>query len=214
MKTPTQPAVAMPGQANGHNVEQMLAGLRRRHLAHNHRRAQTALDVPASAWLWRACDREQAERVLELGSGFSSWALRSWQAKAKRARERTPVAAPQVWTIDDEAKWLATTRIELTELGLDTTNLWSLARLIECGFANAFDVVFVDLDSAATRVKYVGEIVQWAKPGGLIVLDDWHMPHYRAPMTLALASRGMHVFDVPETTDEWGRYLAWTRKPA
>src|SRR4026207_1373950 len=96
------------------DVDAIITDLRAQHLGRNNRRAQTALDVPASVWLWNVCQRAGAERVLELGSGFSTTVLRHWKQHATHDR-RTP---PVVITLDHEAKWLATTRAELLHEGL------------------------------------------------------------------------------------------------
>ncbi len=197
------------------DVHTILTDLRAQHLGRNNRRAQTALDVPAAVWLWNACQRENAQRVLELGSGFSSWALRHWQQRA--AVERNVM--PDVWTIDDEAKWLETTRIELTAQGFATDRLVAFDDLRDWDPREwrphlFFDVVFVDLDNTGTRLAHAERFVSWTKPGGLLVLDDWHMAHYREPMTRRLAALGVAVDALPETTDEWGRYMAVARKPA
>ena len=190
------------------DVQRILTDLRAQHLGRNNRRAQTALDVPAAVWLWNACQREHAARVLELGSGFSSWALRHWQHHAAASSQ-----TPEVWTIDDEAKWLETTRLELTELAFSTEHLGAFDDLLSADCDDYFDVVFVDLDNTATRVRHANSFVSWTRPGGMLVLDDWHMAHYREPMTRRLAALGVQVEAVPETTDEWGRYLAVGRKP-
>lgn len=195
------------------DVHTIMTDLRAQHLGRNHRRAQTALDVNAAVWLWNACQREKAERVLELGSGFSSWALRHWQQRTACDRG----AMPELWTIDDEAKWLETTRVELIELGFSTDRLADFDTVRQCVPADLydgyFDLVFVDLDNTGTRIRHADDFLRWTKPGGLLVLDDWHMAHYREPMTRRLAALGMTVVAVPETTDEWGRYLAVGRKP-
>jgi hypothetical protein len=196
----------------------LLALLMEQHRVHcgkNKRRDCTAIGVAAAAWVWRACEREQARgaavafRVLELGSGFSSTVLRLWQQQAP------PVT--DVWTVDDEARWLATTRIELAGLGLPVDNLWDFAVLLAAdpgAFApGCFGLVFVDLDGTGTRVRHAEQFVKWTAPGGLLVLDDWHMAHYREPMTARLAALGLAVVPVPETTDAYGRYLAWARRP-
>lgn len=196
------------------DIEKILTDLRAEHLRRNNRRPQTALDVPAAVWLWHACERERATRVLELGSGFSSWTLRHWQRFA--GVERGGVV-PIVWTVDDEPKWLETTRIELLEQGFSRNGMISFDDALSSPLGrpadNQFDLVFVDLDSTATRRRYAEQFVRWVKPGGLLVLDDWHMPHYRGPMTERLAALGMTVEPLPETTDEWGRYMAVGRKP-
>lgn len=194
----------MEKQAMTLDILQVMTELRAKHLGRNNRRAQTALDVKAAAWLWRMCESEHAERVLELGSGFSSWALRHWQQYAGTTRDQTP----ELWTVDDEARWLETTRLELEELGFSTENLAAFDDLLASDCDGHFDVVFVDLDNTGTRLRHAEAFVRWTKPGGLLVLDDWHMDHYRPPMTAALAALGVTVAPVLDTMDEWGRYLA------
>lgn len=191
------------------DVPRIITDLRAQHLGRNNRRPQTALDVPASVWLWNACQREKANRVLELGSGFSSWVLRHWQQRATSERGSTP----SVWTVDDEPKWLETTRLELLERNFDTSRMAHFdTALTDCA-VTSFDLTFVDLDNTATRLKHAADFVRWTRSGGLLVLDDWHMPHYREPMTAKLADLGISVEPLPETTDEWGRYMAMGRKP-
>lgn len=185
-------------------LEEALPRLRTRHLSANNRRDQTALDVPACLWLCRKIEEEGALRVLELGSGFSSWALRTWQMRHK---------AVTIWTIDDEPAWLEVTRSELRELGVRLDAIFTLDTFKAFARRHVYDLVFVDLDSPATRVAHVPWIVRWTQPGGVIVLDDWHMSHYRGPMTAALAEYGITAEAVPETTDRWGRHMAWGRKP-
>ena len=107
-----------------------------------------------------------------------------------------------------------TTRLELEELGFSTDELSDFETLCQLAPADYFDVVFVDLDNTATRIRHADRFVSWTRPRGLLVLDDWHMDHYRDPMTRQLAALGVHVEALPETTDEWGRYLAVGRKPA
>jgi len=176
-----------------------LRALRERHLSMPKRRDQTAIDVPSAEWLCRACETTEAMDVLELGSGFSSWALRTWQ----RAHPEV-----EIWTIDDEEHWLEKTRAELSLLGLRTDHVLPLTELITTVPVPTFDLVFVDLDSPPTRVAHVSWLMQWLRPGGLLVLDDWHMPYYREPMTEALSAHGFVITEHPETKDQWGRFLA------
>lgn len=185
-------------------LRETLTLLRTRHLSANKRRDTTAIDVPSAAWLCECCERVQAMRVLELGSGFSTWALRSWQVHHPET---------EIWTIDDEHRWLETTRSEIAGYGWNLEHIMHLDELLATSCDHAFDVVFVDLDNMRTRLFYAPRIVAWTKPGGIIVFDDWHMPDYRAQMREYMAGRGIAIIEEDATRDPHGRYLAWGQKP-
>lgn len=176
-----------------------LSHLRQRHLAEHGRRDTTAIDVPSATWLCHAIERERATRVLELGSGFSSWALRHWQQSHPSV---------DVWTVDDEILWLEKTKAELVMLGYRTDHILSFADLLLHHPHESFDLVFVDLDNMETRITHAEQFVRYTRSGGLLVLDDWQMPHYHTPMTIALATCNVFVHAVPESIDPHGRYLA------
>lgn len=193
------------------SLAQALIALRQQHLSTNRRRDTTAIDIESAVWLCQACTAErdrrlpQQTRVLELGSGFSTWALRLWQQGVGKDVD--------IWTVDDERLWLAVTKAEITALGYRQDHFYFLHQVIEADPSELFDVVFVDMDSTATRVSMAKDIVHWTRPGGLIILDDWQMNHYRGPMTFALAGLGIvPITPEPSTKDRHGRYLAWARK--
>ena len=178
----------------------LLAGLYERHLQRKGRRSQTAISLGAARALWRLLDGRAPGAVLELGSGFSSSVIRAWQ----RAH---PGAV--VYTTDSEWKWLGVTLYELELEELDTSHMLHhdvFARLP--GTQERFDLIFFDLADTDTRAQWAPRVVEWLRPAGLLVLDDWHMPHYRARVLPLLQERGFTVTPLPETTDEFGRYLA------
>lgn len=186
-------------------IRDRLADLRAYHLTLKNRRDQTAIDLPSALFLLEVCWTERAERVLELGSGFSSWVLREWQRREGPSSE--------VWTVDDEEPWLLKTVGELKSLKFRTDHCMTYANLQNMPLVEYFDVIFLDMDSTATRVENARKVVEWLKHGGILLMDDWHMEHYRVPMTSALEEMGMGVVAKPGTADQWGRHLAWSRKP-
>lgn len=183
------------------DLELRLTQLRAEHLALHNRRDTTAIDVPSAVWLCRTIEREQFTRILELGSGFSTWVLRDWQ-------HDHPLV--DVWTIDDEQPWLEKTRAEIERRRLPAEHFWTFN-----GFRAlhnvTFDLVFVDLDNMRTRLTHAEKFIQWTRPGGLLVFDDWHFSDYAAEMTSILAKHGLTVHEAWDTMDRHGRYLAWTQ---
>lgn len=174
-----------------------------RHFTRHKRQPTRAMGWPATVWLIQSLDYWQADTVLECGSGWSTTALRLWQD-----------AAPgrYVTTTDHKPAWLQLAHMECVMEGLPAERFAvhdDLSRTL------AFDVVFVDLADTPTRFSRIAEFVAWVKPGGWLVLDDWHVGAYAASVSQWMAERGWRApVKVVATTDEWGRYCAVWRRPA
>jgi predicted O-methyltransferase YrrM len=182
-------------------MDDPLTGLRTRHLARVCRRDQTAISLAAARSLWGLLTTWAPRAVLELGSGFSSSVIRLWQ---QGQGPRRPVT---VYTTDDNWRWLGETLYELEQEHLDTSHVLHqdvFARIVP----RQFDVLFLDLADTGTRLALAPTLPRWLKSQGLLILDDWHMEHYREPMTAALVDHGLTVTPIPASEDEYGRYLA------
>src|SRR5262249_34193548 len=73
-----------------------------------------AISIRTGAFLRILCEQVQPASILDLGSGFSSFVLRSFAA----------TCGATVWTVDDDPAWLERTRAFLTAGGLDDSNMW------------------------------------------------------------------------------------------
>jgi predicted O-methyltransferase YrrM len=144
------------------------------------------------------CGALAPARVLDLGSGFSSLALRHYAASVDHA--------VSVVSVDDNPRWLDTTREYLEAHGYSAgeLRLWS-------EFAGApgepFDVVFHDLASADLRESAMAVAVRCLSPRGVIVFDDaQHLGHRRAAQQAAhdakLATYSLYRW----TRDDIGRF--------
>lgn len=111
-------------------------------------------------------------RVLDLGSGFSSYVL----------RRISDEFACVVYSVDDNREWLEKTRVYLQSKNVSTDNLMYWEEFNKSFKAASetekFDVVFHDLGSMETRKAALRFVLQLTKPGGLVILDDMHKSHY------------------------------------
>lgn len=196
-----------------------LSGVRTLHLSQANRRDETASGLQTGWHLWERATQE-AERlgrgikILDLGSGYSSLVLRHWLQQQQRTGWSR---GHEVWTTDTEWRWLGATMFELELNGLDTAHCHHQALFEQLSperIWDQFDLVFVDLDRLAERVRRAADISLWARPGALLILDDWHHQGYTVDMTAML--RGLGGFTVPEpiptTMDHHGRYVAEVRR--
>lgn len=164
------------------------------------KRNDVTMSVEVAALACSLCSVLRARFVLDLGSGFSSCALRT---------ETESI----IDTVDHDPEWLAATRRFLSARNLDVErlHLWS-------DFSDgdrSYDFILHDLGGMERRAKALDLLWSWLAPGGVILLDDMHKKQFRLAADAFLA-RVDHVrLDVaPITTDGYGRYAYLVRRPA
>lgn len=190
------------------DLRDRLTALRAQHIVRAGRRDETAIDVRAA---WLLCDRVLAIsetrprlRVLDLGSGFSTIVLRYFMQALWPSRESW-----EVWTTDTNWRWLGTTLFELEELGLDTRHMLHHELLMQLPprlVRGSFDLVFVDLAETSRRIMQIELFQQMRTPHGVVILDDWHMEHYRTQAARGWADYAMRTHEA--YGDRHGRYMA------
>lgn len=154
------------------------------------------------------CDDLKPTAIVDLGSGWSSFALR--------------VMAPQatIWSVDTSRDWLDKT-IEFcaSHGGLDKTGHFVMLEeefdKVVSTLTGSVDVVLHDMGGRQLRVEKLPMALDLVKLGGVIVLDDMHKEDLRRKVEEIIALRSEFIIartEVEETTkDSLGRY-AWTAK--
>ena len=151
-----------------------------------------AASVELTALVLALCERRGVERVVDLGSGFTSWALRDWASK--QDREIT------VHSVDDSPEWLEKTRAYLAETSSDDDKLHVWSDFVGKGMAGSFDLVVHDLGFMDTRYEVLDEAVGLARAGGIVLLDDMHKPDFRDKALAHLEAQGQAVYSLKKLT--------------
>jgi predicted O-methyltransferase YrrM len=155
--------------------------------------------------LYGLCKANQYNRLLDLGSGFSSYALRLY------AKETSGV---EVLSVDDDVRWLEKTKDFLAAHSLDTTGLMTLEQFASRD-QGGFDCILHDLNFVEERIKYVQRLLPMVRPRGLILLDDVHKPDYMLGALEILSLAPGKVYSLsPATLDRYGRYSMAYVRPA
>jgi predicted O-methyltransferase YrrM len=143
------------------------------------------------------CRVIQPNTVLDLGSGFSSYVVRSYQATSRDA---------VVTSVDDSPEWLDRTRDYLQQLGLSTDALMSLDDFESAGLGR-FDLVVYDLGSMETRARWLNNAISYIRPSsGVAIIDDCHFSDFASQVTEAVGRLHGKVHDVARVTrDRFGR---------
>jgi predicted O-methyltransferase YrrM len=156
-----------------------------------------ALSLDTAAYLGFLCDALRPTRLLDTGSGFSSFVFRRY---ARDARD----ADVEVVSVDDDAGWLDRTAAFLTrhELSTDRLVIWP-TELVTNG---RYDLVCHDLASGALRDASIGPVLRSVtRPHGVVVIDDAqvHGPHAKREARAA----GLALYSLrARTLDRYGRF--------
>ncbi|MHC4107934.1 MAG: class I SAM-dependent methyltransferase [Planctomycetota bacterium] len=163
-----------------------------------------AVSLPSAAFLAALCRLTQPMRVLDAGSGFSSYVLRRFASQNGRRAE--------VWSVDDDEQWLKKTREYLAQQAVGDERLLMWDQLAASDERD-FDLIFHDLGQArGIRLEVLPDICARISPRGLLLLDDFHKLRYRRGACRVL--KRLHFEVVPlryHTIDPLGRYAALAR---
>ena len=159
---------------------------------------EMAVSLNTVCLLLAFCEKMQPSSILDLGSGFSSFALRSY------ARQKHDV---KVYSVDDNQEWLRKTGDFLSASGLSTKNLMTWDEFRKSDLKD-FELVFHDLGSMELRAQALPDVLGRVKPAsGVLILDDMHKPDYACFVGASLQGRRLNHLNLkPFTIDEIGRY--------
>jgi hypothetical protein len=151
-----------------------------------------AASLETMALLLALCRAERVTSAIDLGSGFSSYVLRIW------AREADCV----VFSVDDDAGWLARSKKFLAEQGvpLGELCLWPTVP------NRTFDLVFHDLASGIRREEAMTIALQASSR--FVIFDDAQHRGHRAAMTAACAEVGARLYSLRALTVDWMKRYA------
>lgn len=161
--------------------------------------ADHAVSIGTAAVLAQLCERHRPARVLDTGSGFSSYVLRRYAAEH----------GTEVVSVDDDADWMRKTAAYLEGHGLADLGELVLWDDFSSAAQGQFDLIFHDLGTFETRVNTMPAIDDLVAPSGLVVYDDVVIPSIRAAARELCAVKGRDYFSLRHITlDEISRYSA------
>jgi len=167
--------------------------------------ANMSISFKMVTYLWDTIQKLKPHRILDLGSGFSSFVFRLY---AKKSRHDVVV-----FSVDTAKKWLRGTEKFLLKHDLDTERLVLWKNLAK-DMPGGFDLVLHDLADIRRRMKVMNAVAEAAKPGALIVCDDAHKTEYSAFLPKWAAKHGWKLESLQgETLDDLGRCAVELWKP-
>ena len=157
-----------------------------------------AISLELAAVLMACCRLLLPTRILDTGSGYSSYVLRRYAAEALR-----PI---HVTSVDDDPEWLEETRGYLMRQGLSAndTLTWDEFKGQDRG---EFDLVLHDLGHENERLRTLSDVLTLVRPGGAVLLDDVgnpHMERYGPYARRMLSARRFRAYSLRALTRERG----------
>ena len=153
--------------------------------------ADMAISLESAAFLLAFAHCVSPKRIVDLGSGFSSYVLRLYASQAS--------SDTRTYSVDDDSAWLKRTEEFLISEKVSTDDLcdWS-------DFADQkepkFDLILHDMGSMETRANTLDIVIGLLAPGGAIILDDMHKIDYNAHARRRVREAGLELFSLRKLT--------------
>jgi predicted O-methyltransferase YrrM len=163
-----------------------------------------AVSWPTVRVLDALCTALRPKKVLDLGSGFSTYVVCNWA--------RRNGADTEVVSVDTSDEWLEKTRAFLTREGLQAQLI--PARDIDSLPDRSFELAFDDIGRTEERANVIPTIIRVMAPGGVVVLDDMNVRGYRSEVRTQLVAAHWDLYSArPFTFDAKGRFAMLTAAP-
>lgn len=158
---------------------------------------EMAASLELVAFVYAICKIKNCRKVLDLGSGLSSFVLRLY------AQNNHNVT---VFSVDDDLDWLRKSQYFVKKYGLSDSGFLMLDELYVSGESN-FDLILHDLNFVEVRISEVLQVAKLIGPHGLLIFDDVHKLDYQFALLKKLSKLDMQIYSLkPETIDGYGRY--------
>jgi predicted O-methyltransferase YrrM len=163
-----------------------------------------AISLETSQFLYALAKLTEAKRILDLGSGFSSYVLRLYSMTAQND--------VTIYSVDDDETWLQKTRTFLNAFELPQQHAmeWSVFQKQPL---SGFDLILHDLGSIDLRIESLPFAISLLNTSGILVLDDMHKARggliggYRAVAVRKVRQAGLLRLSARQfTLDKYGRF--------
>lgn len=158
-----------------------------------------SISFELSMFLMVLCNILKPKKILDYGSGFSSFVFRFYMSNAS--------LKPIVWSVDTSPKWLEQTRrfLDANNLSIENLTTWEEFREKDVG---TFDLMLHDFGyTPAIRMKGLKELITLASSTGVIVIDDINIPGYETYVKLISKKFDLNFYSLKLfTIDEFGRF--------
>ncbi len=144
------------------------------------------------------CNELSPRRILDLGSGFSSFVFRFYKSSEKHHTT--------IWSVDDSSEWLNKTRGFLDDNGMPIDHLLTWDDFIQKG-DGSFDLILYDIGTFEFRHENFEKVARMRTPEGVMLIDDVHQADYGIFINRKIQEIGLTSYDTGcFTRDKFRRF--------
>lgn len=148
-----------------------------------------ALSLETAALAWVLCEQIKPRRIIDMGSGFSSFVVRHWA--------KSSGSDADVWSTDDDKLWLDQSALFCAKTGVSVANFvhWDDFNITE-----QFDLIIYDLGRMPCRTTNIERAFSLRSPNGVIVIDDMHKFNYNIEVKRVIQKFNLNGVDMKDAT--------------
>jgi hypothetical protein len=124
-----------------------------------------AISLELSVFCILICDIIRPQKIVDFGSGYSSYVFRSLTSITGGDYH------PTIWSVDDSAEWIDKTKTFLNSYNISSDNviIWDVFIKQDLG---PFDFILYDLGGFDFRKENLEKIIKSCDNNGMIIFDD------------------------------------------
>ena len=159
-----------------------------------------AISLELSVFCILMCDLMRPQKIVDFGSGYSSYIFRSLTSIIGEDYQ------PTIWSVDDSAEWINKTKTFLSSHNISSDNVITWDAFIQQNLST-FDFILYDLGGFDFRRDNLKQIIECCDKNGMIIFDDMHSAEYGRYLNKVLKKRNCTCFDIRYySKDKFGRY--------
>ena len=159
-----------------------------------------AISLELSVFCILMCDMMRPKKIVDFGSGYSSYIFRSLASIIGEDYH------PTIWSVDDSAEWINKTKTFLDSHNISSDNVITWDAFIQQDFG-LFDFILYDLGGFEFRKENLKQIIKLCNKNGMIIFDDMHSAEYGRHLNKILKKNNCTCFDIRYySKDKFGRY--------
>jgi predicted O-methyltransferase YrrM len=157
-----------------------------------------AMSLELAIFMLTLCEITKPGKVVDFGSGFSSFCLRYW------VRNYSPES--QVYSVDDASDWLVKTREFLRRYDLPDDQVLTWDEFMQGNYGK-FDLILYDFGTFPVRKASLSKVLGFAGHPSMVILDDVHLAEYGLHVKQTLRQNQFECFSTRRYTgDKFNRY--------
>jgi hypothetical protein len=159
-----------------------------------------AISLELSVFCILMCDLMRLQKIVDFGSGYSSYIFRSLTSIIGEDYQ------PTIWSVDDSAEWINKTKTFLSSHNISSDNVITWDAFIQQNLCT-FDFILYDLGGFDFRRDNLKQIIECCDKNGMIIFDDMHSAEYGRYLNKVLKKSNCTCFDIRYySKDKFGRY--------